>query len=86
MITACQQGPNTSQQTQEFINGYVDKFQELYIASSHAEWESNTKIIEGDTVIAAATRKANEAFASFTGSAANITKATELLKKKERIN
>ena len=85
MITACQQGPNTSQQTQEFINGYVDKFQELYIASSHAEWESNTKIIEGDTVIAAATRKANEAFASFTGSAANITKATELLKKKEEI-
>ncbi|MDX5347121.1 MAG: M2 family metallopeptidase, partial [Hymenobacteraceae bacterium] len=61
-------------------------YQRLYKASSEAEWASNTKIVEGDTANAMATRKANEAFANFTGSIENIEKTRRLLKQKSALD
>ena len=85
IISSCQPTPDPKQQAQGFIDEYSNRLQELYYTSSQAEWASNTKIIEGDTINATTTQKANEAFASFTGSTANITRATELLELKDQL-
>jgi peptidyl-dipeptidase A len=64
---------------QEFLDGYSERYQELYYRSSQAEWASNTRIVEGDETNARRTRAANEAMAAFTGSAENIAAAREWL-------
>ncbi len=66
---------------QTFIDSYTKEYQALYYASSEAEWASNIKIVEGDSTNATATKKANEAFADFTGSESNINKTREFLQK-----
>ncbi len=73
---------NVQQQAQAFIDDYSKQYQQLYTASAEAEWRSNTHIVEGDTTNAAATRRANEAFAAFTGSIENIEKARGFMEKK----
>ena len=71
--------PTWPQQAQEFLTAYSAEYQQLYTASSEAEWRSNTHIVPGDTTNAAATARANERLAAFTGSTANITRLRELL-------
>lgn len=73
------------QEAQAFLDGYSQTYQELYTQSAEAEWASNTKIVEGDTINAAATRRANEAFAAFTGSVENISTAKAMLEKKDQL-
>ncbi|MFT7378051.1 MAG: peptidyl-dipeptidase A, partial [Sphingobacteriales bacterium] len=73
------------QEAQDFLDGYTEKFLELYAASSEAEWAANTKIIDGDTTNASATAKANEAYAQFTGSEENIKNARKWLEKGEKL-
>ncbi|PRY11958.1 peptidyl-dipeptidase A [Pontibacter ummariensis] len=73
------------QEAQAFLDEYSQTYQDLYTKSAEAEWASNTKIVEGDTTNAAATRRANEAFAAFTGSAENIEKAKAMLEKKDQL-
>lgn len=72
-------------QVDSFLNAYSTTYQELYYTSSEAEWASNTHIEEGDTVQAAATRKANEDFAAFTGSTANIEATRKFLESKDQL-
>ncbi len=62
-----------------FLDGYVRRYVPLYTASSNAEWDANTRIVEGDTAQARRLRLANEALAEFTGSADTITRAQGLL-------
>ncbi len=64
---------------QAFLDRYTKEYQELYYASSEAEWASNTKIIEGDETNALRTRSANEDLAEFTGSVENIEAARAFL-------
>jgi peptidyl-dipeptidase A len=71
------------QEVQTYLDGYNRTFQELYTRSSEAEWKSNTRIVEGDTATQNATKRANEAFAVFTGSAENIEKARKYLDRKK---
>ncbi len=70
---------------QAFLDEYSATYQDLYTKSAEAEWASNTKIVEGDTTNAAATRRANEAFAAFTGSVENIEKARAFLEQKDQL-
>ncbi|WP_347156993.1 M2 family metallopeptidase [Pontibacter chitinilyticus] len=77
--------PNLQQEAQVFLNQYSKTYQQLYTASSEAEWRSNTHIVEGDSTNAVATRQANEAFAAFTGSAENINTAKAMLAKKDQL-
>ncbi len=85
LTTACQPSAddhkenNAAQQAQSFIDNYTKQFVPLYTASSAAEWEANTHIVEGDTTNAYNVQQANEALASFTGSEAHISQARELL-------
>ena len=92
-FTACEETPDkkgnnkgeTSNlpETQRFLDDYTKEFTALYYASAKAEWKSNTEIIEGDSTNDIATRKANEAFAAFTGSEENIKTIRALLKRED---
>jgi len=66
-------------EVQAFLDGYDATYQELYAASSEAQWASNTRIVEGDETNAARTREADEALAAFTGAAENIAAARRYL-------
>ncbi|RAU83116.1 M2 family metallopeptidase [Pontibacter arcticus] len=82
---AVAQTPSVSEEAQAFLDSYSKQFQELYTRSAEAEWQSNTRIVEGDTTNATNTRRANEAFAAFTGSIANIDKARKFLGQKDKL-
>ncbi len=85
MATVSAAETEIQQKAQEFLATYAQKYQELYTASVEAEWQSNTKIVEGDSTNAVATRRANEALAAFTGSEFNINHTRELLKHEEHL-
>lgn len=68
------------QEVQKYLDGYNLEYKKLYTASSLGQWEVNTHIIEGDTMNAFNSGKADEAMAAFTGSKDNIDKATSYLK------
>lgn len=80
---SCGNRKNYQQEADVYIKEYSQQFQKLYAQSAEAEWTSNTRIVEGDSTNAIATRKANEAMAAFTGSEENIKKTRELLEHKE---
>ncbi|MEJ8801870.1 M2 family metallopeptidase [Pontibacter sp. H249] len=84
-ITATAELTQVQKEAQAFLNKYSATYQDLYTKSAEAEWASNTKIVEGDTTNAAATRRANEAFAAFTGSVDNINTAKAMLEKKDQL-
>lgn len=59
-------------EVQAYLDDYAERYQELTYASDKAQWEANTRIVEGDTTIAARSRRAQEAVAQFVGSVENI--------------
>ncbi len=79
ILASCDSTRMEQEKAQDFIDSYSEKYQKLYYASSKAEWESNTHIVEGDSSNAVATRKAREALANFTGSVENIEKIGHFL-------
>ncbi|MDQ4141573.1 MAG: M2 family metallopeptidase, partial [Bacteroidota bacterium] len=83
---SCQSKKNYKSEAETFLTKYSKEYQKLYTASAEAEWASNTKIIEGDSSNAIATRKANEAYAAFTGSKENIQQLQSLLQHKEELD
>jgi peptidyl-dipeptidase A len=83
-LAACSQSPRD--EATAFLSGYNDQYQKLYYESSKAEWQSNTRIVEGDTTNAYRTRMANEALAAFTGSTENIETARRLLRDRDRLS
>ncbi len=66
-----------------FLQRYDAELQPLYYASSKAEWEANTHIVEGDTTASARARAANEALADFTGRVTTIETARRLLERRD---
>ena len=81
LFTSCQNESEKQQkEAQSFLDQYNNKYRELYTASSAGQWAVNTHIVEGDTMNAYNSSKAEEAMAAYTGSLENINKATELLK------
>jgi len=72
-------------EVQQFLDEYTRKFCELDFIAQEAQWASNTKIIEGDSTNAIATRRASEVQAVFTGSEENINKAKEYLDQKSNL-
>lgn len=85
VLVGCE-GPTTeSGDAQAFLDAYTATVQDLSYTAAKAEWQSNTRIVEGDTTAAAATRAANEALAAFTGSADNIERARALLDQRDAL-
>ncbi|REJ84926.1 MAG: peptidase [Bacteroidetes bacterium] len=86
-MTTCKGGKEDFQKdVQGFLDGYNEKYRELYNASAEGQWKVNTYIVEGDTMNAWNSRQADEAMAAYTGSAENIKKAEEYLKKTEMLS
>ena len=83
LVWSCGNKKNYQQEADSYIKEYSQQYQKLYTQSAEAEWASNTRIVEGDSTNAVATRRANEAMAAFTGSEENIKKTRELLEHKE---
>ncbi|MCB9234985.1 MAG: M2 family metallopeptidase [Bacteroidia bacterium] len=80
LLFSCNCEEKRQTEAQAFLDEYTTEFQQLYTASSEAEWKSNTYIVDGDTATTNATNRANEALARFTGSADVISKTRNHLK------
>jgi peptidyl-dipeptidase A len=89
LLLACQSGGARSAgspEAQAYLADYAREYQRLSYASSLAEWESNTRIVEGDSTNALRTRRANEALARFVGSNENIAKIRGFLEQDDRLS
>jgi len=84
LIISCGQKPE--KKAQAFLDTYNQEYQRLGYEVSKAEWETNTHIVEGDTVNAYHSRMAKEAAAQFTGSAENIETTQKLLERREKLS
>jgi len=78
--------PKPPAELDAYLNSYAQEYQRLYYASSLAEWESNTHIVEGDSSNAIRTRQANEALARFVGSTQNIDRIKGYLAHREQLD
>ena len=72
-------------EAQAFLDAYAAAFQPLYYASALAQWDANTRIVEGDDTNAQRVQEADEALAAFTGSVENIERARALLDEREAL-
>jgi peptidyl-dipeptidase A len=72
-------------EAQQFIDGYSQKYVQLYTNVSEAQWKANIEIVEGDSSNTVAARKADEAMAEFTGSAENIESARKYMAMKDKL-
>ncbi len=70
---------------QQFLDNYTEQFVGLYYASAEGQWQLNTHIVDGDTVTSNAAARADQAYAEFTGSVANIDSARKYLALKEQL-
>lgn len=68
-----------------FLDEYNESYRALAYDLSKAEWESNTQIVEGDTMNAYRTQEANEKYASFVGSEMVIERTRDFLNQKEML-
>jgi peptidyl-dipeptidase A len=72
-------------EAERFLAAYTAEWQRLYYADALAQWESNTRIVEGDTTNAARTRRTGEALAAFLGHADNVTAVRALLARRAEL-
>lgn len=84
LLIGCSAG-DIRHEAQRFIDDYTQTYQELQYAASLADWESNTRIIEGDDTNARRTREAQETLAAFTGSIQNIEACRRFLEQRNRL-
>ena len=89
-LAACNGGgpkpnPETQKEVQIFLDEYNKEWQRLIIASSLAQWELNTHIVEGDTLTSKRASEADEAYSKYTGSKVVIEKAKGYIKKEAEL-
>ena len=73
------------QQAEAYLTAYSTELRKLYTAASEANWVLNTRIVEGDTITQKQYEVANEKFAAFLGSLANIDSAKKYIALKEQL-
>lgn len=87
LFAACNSG--SKEKLQADVQGYLDRYnqtyQKLLIASNEGQWTLQTHIVEGDTLTSKQTAAADEAYAKFTGSKANIDTAKMYLQSKDQL-
>lgn len=71
---------------QSFIDEFTQGYVKLYYASAQAEWDANTRIVEGDDSNQKRVESANRALAEFSGSTAHIEKAQKFLTHKDTLD
>ncbi len=85
IATMCTQ-KTTNEEVQVFLDEYNQNYQRLLVDYSEAEWELNTRIVEGDTLASSKAQEANRKIAAFTGSKENIEKARHYLNHVENLS
>ena len=88
MVFSCQKNGSTAKNRENivlFLDAYSDTFHQLYINSTEAEWQANTKIVPGDTSASNQLERANNALATFTGKSRNIQQSQQLLKNNDAL-
>ena len=88
-LLACRSGAARSSSNVEvdtYLADYGKEFQRLSYESGLAEWESNIRIVQGDSSNAVRTRRANEALARFVGSDENIARIRGYLEDRHLLN
>lgn len=68
---------------QAYIDQYSATYKELTTIANEAQWQSNIKIVEGDSTNAIASNKAQQQMADFTGSTENIDMVQKYLARKD---
>ena len=88
VVLACRSGTSQSANAKldSYLSEYGREFQRLSHESGLAEWESNTRIVEGDSTNSVRTRQANEALARFVGSNENISRIRGYLQDRDRLS
>ena len=88
ILLACQSGAARSANSDldAYLSEYGKEFQRLSHESALAEWESNTRIVEGDSTNSVRTRRANEALARYVGSNENIARIRGYLQDRGRLS
>ena len=71
-VVACASNATRRNEVERFIAGYDSTYKRLYYADSKAQWQNNTRIVEGDSTNAVRAKQTGEALAAFVGSVANI--------------
>ncbi len=84
MLASC--AKNVEKDSQAFVDTYTQELVKLSMAVNEAEWASNTHIVEGDTTNAHNSQVAKEAYAAFTGNAANIEQAQKFLESRDKLS
>ncbi len=79
-------GDAFSAEAQAFLDAYTEKYVELDYASSLADWDSNTHIVEGDDSNRKRLETAKEALAAFTGSEQTIETAGGYLERRDELS
>ncbi len=80
-----QQKNNTQTKAQQYLDAYNAKYQKLYYASSLAQWNMLTHIVEGDTMQQHIADETGKEMAAFTGSKININAAKKYLTLKNQL-
>jgi peptidyl-dipeptidase A len=68
---------------QAYIDQYSETFKQLSTVSNEAQWQSNIRIIDGDSTNAIASNRAQEQMADFTGNITNIQLVQRYLAQKD---
>ena len=76
---------NVREEAALFLDQYHRRYLPLYTAAAAAEWDANTRIVEGDSATSARVREANGALAAYTGSVGVIDRARALLDEREAL-
>lgn len=79
----------TSKLLQDSVQAYIDQYsaayQKLSTVANEAQWQSNIKIVEGDSTNAIASNNAQQQMAEFTGSVENIEMVQKYLLRKDEL-
>jgi peptidyl-dipeptidase A len=78
-------GTDFRHRVDRYLAAYDSTYRGLSYEAALADWESNTRIVAGDTTNAARTRRAKEALASFVGGVANIDTIRAFLAQRARL-
>ena len=84
-VVAAACGADFRHQVDRYLSAYDSTYQRLSYESSLADWESNTRIVVGDTTNASRTKRAKGALAAFVGSVANIDTIRAYLARRDRL-
>lgn len=79
-LASCKQDNTQLQQkAQSFLDSFNNEYVKVYTNYSEAQWQSQIKMVDGDSTNAVNERKAGEAFSKFAGDSAMIVRVKELL-------